>query len=159
MLKGVQDHYLVSVYSPLLLTEKRARGAYRTSATRISSHSGFLDKNSVFVRNMRYFSKQWGSGVVSPLLPRQAFFIVCENQKKLENTSGFEYYASSCPFPASKYAIPTDENRHSAHRLKVTNLRNRCRASIGPKSKNLIFNILRRYNYKFVNLASGKQRL
>ena len=102
---------------------------------------GFRSQHALFLDAKR-------CAVASPLLPRQAFFIVCENQKRLENTSGFEYYASSCPLPASKYAILFGENRLFRHPRKTAIRVHNKEARIDRKSKSQILKNRRQFKYK-----------
>ena len=96
------------------------------------------------------------SGVVKVFRRAADLRQIADPQKSYETRMTFNILRLLVRFPTSKYAILTDEIRYSAHRRKVPNLLHSFRASIGPKSKNRIFNILRQYKYEVVNVAPGK---
>jgi hypothetical protein len=81
---------------------------------------------------------------------------IADPKKSYETRLNFNILRLLVRFPTSKYAIPTGKTRYSAHRRKVANLLHSFRASIGPKSKNRISNILRQSKYKVVKFAPGK---
>ena len=133
-----------------------ARGVYRPPSNRSSRHPKILDENSVFRRNMRYFSRPDYDVVIKVFHRAADLREIADPQKSYRTRVNFNILRLPVRFPASKYAILTGEIRYSAHRRKVANLLHNFRASIGPKSKNRISNVLRQIKYKVVNLAPGK---